>query len=245
MNIVDLLIFIFLLVGIINGYRKGFFASLVGIVGSLIGLVVAYHNYASLTQWVNKQYGVIEILGGYFNKHLVLPQTVSQFRLDNISLPNLAAYLEKVDLPDSFHAQILVYLEKLQATLALPVSTGLGDIIHQFLATIIVNGIAFILIWFVVNMLINFIALTLTRLAKGTLLGGINHVGGMALGLVLTVLTLTILIGLISPLINLADLAEPSLFSVVLNSFSESKSVPYFVDLFAIVSEKIVNLLLL
>ena len=248
MNTVDLLIILLLVLGIISGYRKGFIGSLVGIVGSLVGLFTAYHYYPVVTQWLQQQFGLKEILGGYFNEHLVLPQAVSQFRLESLGLSKiseLGTLLDKVDMSEALHAQLLLYLEKFQATLALPASMSLGDIIHQFLATIIMNVAAFIVIWLFVAMLINLIAAALTRVATGTVFGGLNRFGGMALGLLLRVFTLTILIGLISPLLNLAELTEPSLFSAVLGTISEAKTIPYFVDFYAVVSEKIVNLLLL
>ena len=245
MNLVDFLIILLLLLGVINGYRKGFFGTLVGIFSSICGLLAAYHYYPVLIQWADEKFGIVAILDGYFKEHLVLPQVVNQFKVDSLNLPRLNEVLNLVQLPPSLHAQLLSYIDKIQATLTLPTSLGLGEVIHQFLATIITNAIAFVLIWFIVDMLINLIATALTRLTNGTVLGGINHLGGMAMGFVLTIFTLTILIGLISPLFHLADVVESSVFSAVLNTISEAQTVPYFMELYTAVSGKLVNLLLL
>lgn len=248
MNLVDLLIILLLLLAVINGYRRGFIASLVGIAGSLIGLFTAYRYYPHLTAWADERFGLKEIFSGYFNENLILPQAVSRFKLESLGLTkigDLGAYLDKVELPEALRAQITLYLEKLQDTLALPASMSLGDIIHQFLATIILNALAFIIIWSCVAMLINVLATLLTKIMKGTVLGGANRLGGIALGLALRVFTLTILLGLLSPLFNLAELAEGTIFASIVTTINEAKTVPYFIDLYAVISERIVDLLLL
>jgi len=242
LNIVDLIIIGFFIIGMLSGYRKGFLGSLVGIFSSIIGLVAAYKYYSLLTGWADRQYQATEKLNQFLREHLVLPQPVSQIE---ITLPatGLGEYLDKLSLPATLKTQLSAYLQKLAETVSEQASALLGDILHQFIAAVVINGLAFIIIWFVVDRIIMLSALLFSRFIKDSFLGGFDRLGGLFLGFILTALTLTIVVGLATPLLNLADMAEPSLLSAVIKNIGEARLVPCFASLFSFLSTKVIQLL--
>lgn len=244
MNIVDYIIIGLFLIGMVNGFRKGFLGSLVGIFGSIVGLITAYKCYPYLTGWADHQFQVLERLNRFLQEGLVLPQSVAKLK---IALPTqgLADYLDKITLPAALKTQLIVYLQGLEETVGPQASSLLGDILHRFLATVIINGLAFLIIWFVITGFFQVIAALFSRMTQHSILGGLDRVGGLLLGAALTALTLTIMLGLAAPLLNAADLAEPSFFSGVFKTIGEAWLVPYFISLYSFFAARVGQILTL
>ncbi len=245
MNIVDLLILGILVVGLINGYRKGLLRSVMSIAGSLLGLLLAYRYYEIPVRWLNESIGATEKLSEFFKSYLVLPQKVSGISFSAPSLPDMTEHLDKITISESLREQLMVYMQKLQSGLALEVPVSLGDIIHEYLGVVVINAVVFLVMWFVISKAFVLVSLFLTKATKGTLLGGMNRLAGMVLGLCLSSLTLAILIGIINPLLGTAEMAEASLLSAVIETIGEAKLVPYFTSIYTFISTTFIDLILL
>lgn len=242
LNIIDLIILAFLLLAAIQGYRRGFLYSLADFFGWLAGLVVAYFFYPTLVQNADKVFHLQEKLSGYFMHNLVLPEFLGSFRLGGSVVAEISAQLEKLALPDSFKASLLEYVGKLGQSI---MTLTLQQIVNEFLATIVINALAFILIWLVVDKAILLVAMLLAALSRKTILGGLDRIAGLALSLAVTFLTITIVLGLFQPLITVANHVSPTLFSSVTKTFGDAKLLVYFQQVFSFLSKHIVNLLLL
>lgn len=243
MNIVDILIIGFLLMGSLIGYKRGLLGSIVGLFSSLIGLFVAYKYYLNLGQWFNTQYQLQAKVGEFLNDNLVLPQAVSQFEVKAIHLPNISTYLDKIEIPITLKSQLVNYLSVLNTETLWQSGTTLGDILHQYVASAIINGLSFLLIWFIVDRGIMLVSLLYSRVINNTVLGGFDRTGGLIIGSAVSVLAITIIIGVISPLLNMADMADNTLFAAVMKTLGESKLVPHFTFLFTIITDKVSNLI--
>lgn len=241
MNIVDYIIIGVFIIGMASGFRRGFLGSLVGIFGSLIGLVTAYKFYPQLTAWADQAFQASEKFGLFLREYLVLPQAVSRLK---IALPteNLAGYLDRTDLPAAVKTQLGSYLQGLTDAVGQDAPALLGDMLHQFLATVIINALAFMILWFVVSSFIRLFAVLFSRLIEHSVFGSFDRLAGMLLGAALTALTLTIVLGLAAPLLNVANLAEPSFFSGILQTIGEARLVPYFIMLFSFFAERIAEM---
>lgn len=243
MNLADLIIIILLLLGAAGGYRKGLLASVVGFVGSLFGFFMAYRFYPLLANWVEDQLGLKTKLFQFFKAHLILPQPVSNFNIHK-PLAELSSALDKLTLSGGLKEYLLKYLQ-LPAP-ANPTSTVmLGDVINQFLSTVLINGLAFIAIWFVIDLGIKLILASFTGIFGDTALGLLNKAGGLFAGTIFTVLTLTIVIGLLQPLAALSSLSAFPFWKGVGKAMEGSLLVPYFVSFFSLLAAKISGLLLL
>lgn len=243
MNITDWIIVVLLLLGAIGGFRKGFVLSLAGAISSIVGIIAAYRYYPFLAKWMDEQWGLKEPLSEFLQKYLVLPQPVGQFRLEDIPLPDIGMLLENVSFDTHFKQQLLHYLDKMRNSLEVPFGITLSEIINQFLASAIVSALAFIIIWFCVDFGLRIVAALFSSVIRNTAVGQFDRLGGMIIGTLLTILVLTVFIGLLSPLLTIGDLAKPTFFSPVITAMSESRLVPCFSSLFAFLFSKFLELL--
>lgn len=243
MNIADWIIIVLLLLGAAGGFRKGFVLSLAGAISSILGIITAYRYYPVLAKWMNEQWGLKEPLSEFLQKYLVLPQPVGQFRPEDIPLPDIGMLLEKISFDTHFKQQLLLHLEKIRESIEVPLGISLSEIINQFLASAIVSALAFIIIWFCVDFGLRIIATLFSGVIRNTAVGQFDRLGGMIIGTLLTVLVLTVFIGLLSPLLTIGDLAKPTFFSPVIEAMSESRLVPCFFSLFGFLFSKFLELL--
>jgi len=233
MNIVDLVIIGLLLLGAINGYRKGFVGSLVGVFSSIIGLIVAYKYYAVFEKWVDSRLGLEKTLGGFIGEHITLPQAVSQFKLGDNLFNDVSRYFDSLQLNAQIKGQLLAYLERIEESMGSSLQLPLSDIINQYLAVIILSVAAFCIIWCSVNIILEMLTAIFRSLINTTPLGQVDRLGGIAAGALLNALFLMVIIGLFTPLIMMAGIAELGLLSPVISTIEKSELAPYFLSAFS------------
>ena len=237
MNIVDLVIMVLIALGAVTGYRRGLIESLAGLFSNIIGFFVALKYYSSLILWANTYLDMKLSLQTYFQKHLILPAPLMQLKLEKVPLPEIGNYLDKINLPVILKAQLAQYIQSLEVGML--TQAVLGDVIYQYLANAIINAGAFILIWLSVNILIMLIVGMVRSITNNTVIASFDHGAGLLIGTALTAFTLTIVIGLVSPLLQVTNLAEPTLFSAVFKTMGESRLLPYFLNTFNLLTDKI------
>ncbi|NLO76255.1 MAG: CvpA family protein [Clostridia bacterium] len=242
MNLIDLLLIVFLLLGIIKGYRKGLLNSLVGLCSSIIGLFVAIKTYSYVVAWLEAKYQFTSKLSQYFAERLTFSETVGESTLGSLPLSEASPAWGGLPLPEILKTQLLEISQGLGEKFGQAAVTNIGDVLYLFLAEKVLNLLAIILIWFVVNKGLCLLSNFFTSLTKDTFLGSLNRIGGICIGLLIRVLILTIIIGLCNPLFNVAPHAEPSFFSAVLITISEAQLVPCFTTLFSILTGQILTL---
>lgn len=241
MNFIDFIIIIFLLLGVYNGYTKGLAVSLAGLLGNVIGLICASKFYRDLGLWVNTEYSLSTKIQEFLQENLVLPQAVFQFNLDKTPLPDLIRQLDNVSLPETLRDNLTIYIKELQMSMNSISGIKLGEIVHQYLASALVSIMAFVLIWLLTANVIMLIASIYRSFTKSTIIGSLDRLGGALMGGFVSALIITILIGLISPLLTVSELAKPSLFSAVVKTMGSAKTVPYFINAFKFITENILS----
>jgi len=239
-NLVDLILIFILACGAWSGFRRGIIGSLAGLVSTIIGFFAGLKYYTLLTGWANKTFNAQERLQDFLEKQLVLPDVLNQVQLDQIPLSQLGNYLDRINLPGVLKTQLLGYIQSLE--LSLQAQTYLGDVIYQFLAVGLLNAAAFLLIWLIIDLFLKLLVELIRSITENTILAGIDHGVGTIIGLLITGFTLAVLIGLLSPLLQITDLAEPNLFSGALKTVDESRLVPFFQWVFSLFSEWIAAL---
>lgn len=240
MNVIDLVIIGLLLLGAINGYRKGFVGSLVGVFSSIIGLIVAYKYYAVFEKWLDGKLGLEKTLSKFIGSHITLPQTVSQFKLGDNLFNDVSNYLDSLQLSEQIKGQLLTYLERLEESVGSSLQLPLSEIIHQYLAVIILSVAAFCIIWCSVNILLEILTAIFRSLINTTPLGQVDRLGGIAAGALLNAVSLMVIIGLFTPLISMAGIAEFSLLSPVISAYEGSEFAPYFLSAFTFFFSKFI-----
>ena len=135
LNIVDIVIIGLLLLGVVGGYSRGFFASLINLVGSLVGLIVAAKYYQDMVQWLNASFSLQAKLDQVFQDNLAIPLPIGQLKLGKIPVAELSNHLEKLNIPAQFKLQLFDYLQTLDKVTFLQGKDSLDQIIQQFLAS--------------------------------------------------------------------------------------------------------------
>lgn len=236
MNLIDLLLIISLLLGLIKGFRKGLLNSLVGLFSCLIGFFVALKSYFYLVKWLEVKFQLTVKLAQYFEKRLVLSETVSQLEIGTLPIADVSTSIDGLPLPEMLRMQLFDFMQKIGEQISQNAEACLGDVLYLFLAEFVLKILVIILIWFVVDKGLMFFSRFLTKLTENTFIGALNKVGGVCIGLLIRVLILTIVIGLISPLFSLVQHTEPSFLSAVLKTMGEARLVPYFTALFSLLT---------
>ncbi|MDD4665217.1 MAG: CvpA family protein [Clostridia bacterium] len=240
MNLIDLLLIIFLFLGLLKGFKKGLLNSLVGLLSCLVGLFVAIKASPYVAVWLETKFQLTAKVAQYFEKRLALSEAVSQLKIGSLPLADVNALGDSLSsLPEQLRTQLLDFAQKIGEQMGQAAEANLGDVLYLFLAEIVVKIVVIILIWFIIDKGLCFCACFLTKLTENTFLGFLNKCGGVCIGLLIRVLTLTIVIGLSSPLFNLARHTEPSFLSTVLQTISEAQLVPYFTALFSLLTGRL------
>lgn len=242
MNLIDLLLIIFLLLGVIKGFKKGFLNSLVDLVSSLIGLFVAIKTHLYLARWLETKFQLTATFAQYFEKRLALSQAVSQLKVGTLPSSDVSTYEDILQLPEKLKFLLWDFAQKIGEQIGEMGDACLGDVLYLFLAEILLKVLVLILIWFVVAQGLRLFSRLLTKLTENTFLGSLNKLGGVCTGLLIRVLTLTIIIGLSSPLFNIAQHTEPSFLSAVLRIINEAYLVPYFASGFSLLMGNLLSL---
>ena len=206
----DLVLAVIFLVVAITGFRKGFLKSLIGLFGNFLALAGSYVLAAPVTQWLNQQFGIAELLAGPIGRLLPMPESFSTVMASFIGLGQLYSYLDQSILPASLRENIIMAVQEQINAVGVGVYATMADIIATTVAMSILKGLVFIALW----------ALLCVALFLGShVLAGVVHLvpvvglvdrlGGMLVSLLLAAITLLILYKGISVL----GLMEGSLFA--------------------------------
>lgn len=242
MNLVDLLILFFLIMGAVNGFKKGFLNSIIGLFSTVLGLIVAIKYYSYLTQWAEAKFQVVTKLGHFFTGYVNLPQSVGQLQLGTKALSDISSLFDNLNLSEGVKSQLLETIANLGDKLALTATTNVGEVLGIFLAETIIKLIAIIIIWQLVARIAIFLSRFITNFTQGTILGTVNRLGGLFSGVLLTMLSLTIFFGLISPFLEIVQQMEQSSLAALAKTISESHFVPHFTTAFSFWSKKLLVL---
>ena len=228
MNIVDVLIGGLILLGALQGYRKGLLTGLAQFVGSIIGFLVASVEYIKVLNWFETIYPIQRWLEPVIYRLLgpslqAQTESMSQQSIDKIlgMLPpalrntlagsNISGLLSTTTTTKGFLEQITHNLSGL-------------------LTEKILNLLSFALIYFGVAILIQvLVAVFLAPL--GIFGGALNRGGGLLFGGLSAFFTLVVIGGVLSPILKIDT--QNTAFLLVQHSFF----LPYMLQTFQILSQ--------
>ena len=204
-----ILIAIFIVMAVL-GFRKGFLKSLIGLFGNLIALALSYVLAKPATVWLNGQFGTAEKIADTIREFLPMPDNFSTVLASFEGMGQLYTYLDQSFLPDSMKQSILTAVQEQVNAVGAGVYATMADTIAITVATSILQGLVFIGLWAllcVVLVLASHVLSGVVHLVP--VVGLIDRLGGMAVSVLLTVITILILYKGISVL----GLMEGSLFA--------------------------------
>lgn len=235
MNIFDILIIIILIWGSYKGFRRGLLKSLGGILSWIIGLFVALNYNDSLANYMDKQFSFVNTFGQVIKEIMPLPSF--SFEANNISLAIISVGIEEMALPDFIKKNLMDNISQiLQSGEAIPAT--LPEIIGLGIASMILKGLAFVVLFLITGALIKIGINFISNILGVTLLGPINKLAGMVLGLFVNIIVLAVLIGVLSPIIIVSASQGSNMAGII----QSSKLFTYFLEIFAIISNYVLGL---
>lgn len=236
MNLFDIILIILLLWGAYKGFRRGFIGSLGGILSWIISLTVALSYNRTFAEYLDKQYGLSVNLGQWIAKIMPLPNL--SFKADTVNLAIASAGVQEMALPDFLKKILLDHIEQiLETTQAIPVS--LSEIIGMGLAGMFIKGLSFLILFILTGLLVKFIIHLLNNFFGLTFLGPINRLFGMFLGLIINGLIITLVLGILSPMIFTSGQGGSTVSAIIHSSLLFN----YSLDLFTVISDYVFGLI--
>lgn len=206
----DLVLAVIFLVVAITGFHKGFLKSLIGLFGNFLALAGSYVLAAPVTQWLNQQFGIAELLAGPIGRLLPMPESFSTVMASFIGLGQLYSYLDQSILPASLRENIIMAVQEQINAVGVGVYATMADIIATTVAMSVLKGLVFIALWALLCVALFLVSHVLAGVVHLVpVVGLVDRLGGMLVSLLLASITLLILYKGISVL----GLMEGSLFA--------------------------------
>lgn len=218
MNWLDWLIVAVLGFSAFQGFRCGFVSSVAKLAGLLVGFGVGITYNHDLAAYLNKQWGI---------EDKIMPVTEKFLRF---FFPAKEAAGPVYSAGGTVSPGGLVAAQLSPYNMLYPYGESLGS---SFAATVL-NAICFLALIVATVWIVNFAGHLLTRIAKASPLGPLNHIGGLIFGGVKGIIVVMILLALMSPFQRTELLpgnssgASPGQGG----AFAKSKMLPCFSPLF-------------
>ncbi|MDR3600200.1 MAG: CvpA family protein [Desulfosporosinus sp.] len=218
MNLIDVLILGFVLLGALHGYQRGLITSIVNFLSSIVGFVVASWEYMVALHWAEQYFSLQSWLEPVIYR-AILPSVQSKASsLQQQALGNILGALP----PEWSNIFASLNLDGVQMPQAIE------QVTHRLAGTLaerILSLIAFVCVFFVVVMVIQLLVAILLR-SFGSWGGAFNRGGGLLFGGLSALIGLAVLAGVCSPLLKLG--AGGSIPDLIQNS----SFYPYLVGIF-------------
>lgn len=218
MNWLDWLIVAVLVFSAFQGLRYGFVSSVAKLAGLLVGFGVGITYNRDLAAYLNKQWGV---------EDKIMPVTEKILRF---FFPVKEAAGPVYNAGGTISPGGLAAAQPSPYSMLYPYGESL---VSSFAATIL-NAICFLALIMATVWIVNFAGHLLTRIAKASPLGPLNHIGGLIFGGVKGIIIVMILLALMSPFqqTELSPGNSSGTSPRQGGAFSKSKVLPYFSPLF-------------
>lgn len=209
MNLIDVLIVGFVLLGALHGYQKGLITSIVNFLGWIVGFLVASWRYLAVLHWAEQYFPLQQWIEPIIYR-IILPTVES--KVSNLQQQVIGDILGV--LPEEWRKLFpSVDVSGVQMPQTVEQAT------HSLAGTItesILSLIAFGVVFYCVVLLIQLLVAILLR-PLGIWSGSFNHGGGLLFGGLSSLIGLSVLAGILSPFLKLGG--NDSFIQLVQNSY--------------------------
>lgn len=223
MNLIDVLILGFILLGALHGYQRGLITSIVNFLSSIVGFLVASWEYKAVLRWASQYFPLQQWLEPAIYR-FILPavqskvSTVQQQVLENILgglPPEWQSIFASANLPVGQMPQAIEQ-----------VTHRLAGVFTESILSLIAFGFVFFFVVFLIQVLV---AILLRPF--GSWGGSLNRGGGLMFGGLSALIGLAVLAGLLSPLLKWGVDGD---FNVLMQN---SYFFPYLVKIFHVLDQ--------
>lgn len=221
MNLIDILILGFILLGALHGYQKGLISSIVNFISSIIGFLVASWKYMSALHWAEQ----------YFPLRQWLEPVI--FRAILPSVQSKASSLQDQALGNILGALPLEWRSLFENLSGVQMPQAIEQVTHRLAGTFTERILSLIAFGFVFCFVVFSIQLLFSILVRpfGSWGGSFDRGGGLLFGGLAALIGMSVIAGLFSPLLHLSVGGS---FSALIQS---SVFFPYLVEIFRVLDQ--------
>lgn len=206
MNWLDWILTIILVLSVWRGAKAGFFVSVARLLGLVLGLAAAFTWHKSLSLYLDRQWHWGESISVFILEHF--PQAIGG-ALESIAPGNLTA-------PLAGTGQLLEGM-----------ASGYAATAAREMAGSVLELLSFIILALAVYVLVNIMMRAISGAAAHTILGPVDRLGGLILGLLRGGLVIIIAAALLNPLYSTGTLTGDTQSGVLSQAVTGSVILPY------------------
>lgn len=201
-NSLDYIFIAILVLSGLIGYKRGFIASVGGIVSTLVGVVIAFLYRNDAAAYLQEHYGVVSSLAATLEKRMPVPAWSSNQHIPLSSLPGLNEGLAYI------HRQFME------------------------LSYLLVVALCFLLLYIISSYLIKFFCAILEKLFLGGIRGGMNQLAGAGTIMTQNIIIMAALLGVLNSPLGLGTKIGIKGISQATVYIQDSALVPYLLKVF-------------
>jgi hypothetical protein len=218
MNIIDILILGFILLGALHGYRRGLISSIVGFLSSIVGFLIASWGHMFALHWTEQYFPLQHWLEPLIYR-AILPSVQSKASsLQHQALGNILGLL-----PPEWRS-LFENLSGVQMPQAIEqVTHRLSGVFTEQILSLIAFGCVYYIVVVIIQLLFSILLRPFSNWG-----GSLNRGGGLVFGGLSSLIGMSVMAGLFSPLLHLGVGGS-------FNSLIQSSSFyPYLVEIFRV-----------
>lgn len=220
MNIFDILILGFLILGALQGYRKGLISGLASLLGNLLGFYIAVKEYLNVLGWIELHTPLRQWLEPVVYRFL-LPSIETQAQItQQQTLDRIFSMIPK-ELQGLIGSGTIPDLQSYTQNMVQTIAQNMAGVLTDNLMRIVAFFVTYLTVIVILQILVAVV------LAPFGIFGStVNHGGGFFFGALSALVGIAIFIGLISPLLPIFGQSEPLIL------LQQAWFYPYLVQIF-------------
>ncbi|MCG0238435.1 MAG: CvpA family protein [Firmicutes bacterium] len=223
-NWLDWLIAGLLVLGGVQGFRRGLVGMVAGLAGYMAGLFVAGRYAGAVLQWADGRFGLVDRVADLLHRRIRLPGGMDGMPLAAVPPDLLRTAVEALPLPTVYHRSLLARLQEMAAA---QTQVTLGEAVVALLAQGILKAMAFAVVLSVVTWAVAWGVQRISDLAdRLPVVGTANRGLGALVGLLEVLLVLTLAAALLTPILSLP------VFRSLTQGIAGSRLVPWLLELY-------------
>lgn len=196
MNFLDIVIIGLLLLGGLDGYRKGLINSLVSVGSIFVAAIVALIGFKQFIPVIDQKLGFGKVIEN------LVASSFTQSVLASSGSNNPTSVVAGL-LPPKVQGTVSDLLNNLyNSTVQLPVH-NVGTMLARYFTVLLLGVTAFLIIFAICYAALRIIGKLLTRGLDRTIVGGLNHAGGFLFGAIGAIIMLSIAMTFLTPIISI------------------------------------------
>jgi len=235
MNLFDLIFLVILLLAAIDSINRGLLNSCFALLSSIIGLFAAIKYNSVLAEWLDTKFSLLEQFNLFITENFVMPAQINQFNIGTMSLPDISAHLDQIQISSDLKMQLLKYILNLSDEFALTATTTLGEVANSFMTEIALKTVVFLALWFIIYKVVFYLSHFFTEAIQIPIGDTLNKIGGIGIGLCQTIFVGMVIFGMIYPVLELIGFTEPSFYVAVANTVHEAGLVRLLTLIYSII----------